>query len=125
MVVDRERTIRSLAASFSRLPPGKRRRAPVPLAGNSLSDTYVVAEAHDGSQSAEGVVIDGDRDESGQWDFDADFTIFTTDEELLVYHGYEQHLLGLVEDLHAWHGRLVPLRSEGLSAYPMFLKRRN
>jgi hypothetical protein len=87
-VVDRERTIRSLAASFSRLPPGRRRRTPVPLTGNSLSDTYVVAEAHDGSQSAEGIVVDGARDESGQWDFDADFTIFTTDEELLVCHGY-------------------------------------
>jgi hypothetical protein len=88
LVVDRERTIRSLAASFSRLPPGRRRRTPVPLTGNSLSDTYVVAEAHDGSQSAEGIVVDGARDESGQWDFDADFTIFTTDEELLVCHGY-------------------------------------
>ncbi len=88
MVVNRERTIRSLAASFSRLPPGKRRRAPVPLTGNSLSDTYVVAEAHDRSQSAEGVVVDGERDEGGQWDFDADFTIFTTDEEFLVCHGY-------------------------------------
>ncbi len=42
----------------------------------------------DGSQSAEGIVVDGARDESGQWDFDADFTIFTADEELLVCHGY-------------------------------------
>jgi hypothetical protein len=88
MVVNRERTIRSLAASFSRLPPGKRWRTPVPLTGNSLSDTYVAAEAHDGSQSVEGVVIDGERDENGQWDFDADFTIFTTEDELLVCHGY-------------------------------------
>jgi len=92
LVVDREQTIRSLAASFSRLPPGKRRRTPVQLTGNSLSDTYVVAEAHDGSQDVEGIVIDGERDENGQWDFDADFTIFTTDEELLICHGYSCHV---------------------------------
>lgn len=44
-VVDRERTIRGLAASFSRLPAGQRRKAAWPLTGNSLTDTYVFAEA--------------------------------------------------------------------------------
>ncbi len=56
------------------------------------ASTYVVAEAHDGSQIAEGVVVDGQRDEDGAWDFDADFTLFTTDEEILVCHGYNCHV---------------------------------
>jgi hypothetical protein len=41
LVADRERAIRSLVASFSRLPAGKRRKVPMPPAGNSLSDTYM------------------------------------------------------------------------------------
>lgn len=92
LVVERERTIGTLAASFSQLPPGRRRRCGVPLTGNSLSDTYVCAEAVDGSQAVEGVVVDGERDADGRWDFDADFTIFTTDEEILVCHGYNCHV---------------------------------
>jgi len=90
--VRREKTIATLAQSFTRLPSGQRRRCGVLLTGSSLSDTYVFAEAHDGSQSVEGVVVDGQRDEAGDWDFDADFTIFTTDEELLVCHGYSCHV---------------------------------
>ena len=91
-VVEREQTIRTLATRFSRLPPGQRRTTTWPLTGNSLTDTYVVAEAHDGSQTAEGVVVDGQRDETGAWDFDADFTLFTTDEDILVCHGYNCHV---------------------------------
>jgi hypothetical protein len=91
-VVEREQTIRTLATSFSRLSPGQGRRTVWPLTGNSLTDTYVVAEANDGSQTAEGVVVDGQRDEDGAWDFDADFTLFTTDEEILVCHGYNCHV---------------------------------
>jgi hypothetical protein len=91
-VVDRERTIQALAAGFSKLPPGRGRKAAWPLTGNSLTDTYVMAEAHDGSQIAEGVVVDGQRDEDGAWDFDADFTLFTTDGEVLVCHGYNCHV---------------------------------
>jgi hypothetical protein len=90
-VVEREQTIRTLATRFSRLPPGQRRTTTWPLTGNSLTDTFVVVEAHDGSQTAEGVVVDGQRDETGAWDFDADFTLFTTDEEILLCHGYNCH----------------------------------
>ncbi len=90
--IQRETTIAALAESFTRLPPGRQRACAFPLTGSSLSDTYVFAEAHDGSQCVEGVVVDGHRDEAGQWDFDADFTIFTTDEELLVCHGYSCHV---------------------------------
>jgi hypothetical protein len=91
-VVEREQNIRTLATSFSRLSPGQGRRTVWPLTGNSLTDTYVVAEANDGFQTAEGVVMDGQRDEDGAWDFDADFTLFTTDEEILVCHGYNCHV---------------------------------
>ncbi len=91
-VVEREQTIRTLATSFSRLFPVQERRTVWPLTGNSLTDTYVVAEANDGSQTAEGVVVDGQCDEDGAWDFDADFTLFTTDEEILVCHGYNCHV---------------------------------
>ena len=91
-VVEREQTIRALAAGFSKLPPGQRRQTARPLTGNSLTDTYVVAEAHDGSEIAEGVVVDGQRDEDGAWDFDADFTLFTTGGEVLVCHGYNCHV---------------------------------
>jgi hypothetical protein len=91
-VVEREQTIRTLAASFFRLPPSQRRATTSPLTGNSLTDTYVVAEAHDGSEIAEGVVVDGQRDEDGAWDFDVDFTLFTTDEEILVCHGCKCHV---------------------------------
>jgi len=91
-LVEREQTIRALAAGFSKLPPGQGRQTAWPLTGNSLTDTYVVAEAHDGSEIAEGVVVDGQRDEDGAWDFDADFTLFTTDGEVLVCHGYNCHV---------------------------------
>ena len=91
-VVEREQTIRALAAGFSKLPPGQGRQTAWPLTGNSLTDTYVVAEAHDGSEIAEGVVVDGQRDGDGAWDFDADFTLFTTDGEVLVCHGYNCHV---------------------------------
>jgi hypothetical protein len=57
-----------------------------------LHDTYVYAEAHDGSQSVEGVVVVGERDETGAWVFEEPFKIFTTDEELLVCQGYNCHV---------------------------------
>jgi len=91
-VIEREQTIRRLADSFSRLPAHRRKRGRRPPTGSSLSDTYVVAEAGDCSQCVEGIVVDGERDNDGQWDFDADFTIFTTDEDLLVCHGYNCHV---------------------------------
>jgi hypothetical protein len=87
-VVRRERTINTLSDSFSCLPLVQRRQCRVPPTGSSLSDTYVRAEAHDGSQLVEGIVVDGERDTDGQWDFDANFTIFTTDEQVVVCHGY-------------------------------------
>ena len=85
--LEREQTLAQLAVAFSRLSPGKRRRCR-PLTGNSLTDTYVYATAHDCSQHVEGVVVDGEQDGDGHWLLDQDFTIFTADEELIVCHGH-------------------------------------
>ncbi len=89
---DRPARLVDLAAAFSRLPARLRARCQHPVTGDALSDTYVRAEADDGSQSVEGVVVDGRRDPDGTWDFDAVFTVFTTDDkaegELLRVAGY-------------------------------------
>ena len=91
-VVDRERTICSLAESFSRLPPGLQRRGSVRLTGCSLSDTYVFAEAHDGSQHVEGVVVDGVEVEGDGWDFAQEFIVFTDEEEFVTCYGWNLHV---------------------------------
>jgi hypothetical protein len=70
-VIKRERTIAALAAAFSCLPPKMQRKCNLRLTGSSLTDTLVYAEADDGSQSVEGVIVDGQRDEEGQWELDA------------------------------------------------------
>ena len=80
----REKTVAELATAFSRLPPGRRLRCGRPPTGNSLTDTFVLVEAGDRSASIEGVIVDGERDGEGDWDFDAPFTVLTTDEELIV-----------------------------------------
>ena len=88
-MMEREATLARLGAAFSRLPPGKRRRCARPLTGNSLTDTFVFVEADDISQQhIEGVIVDGERDEDGQWLLDGEFTVFTTDEELVVVAGW-------------------------------------
>jgi hypothetical protein len=50
------------------------------------------AEADDGSQSVEGIVVAGERDETGAWVFEELFKIFTTEEDLLVCQGYNCHV---------------------------------
>jgi hypothetical protein len=57
----------------------------VPLTGGGLSDTIVRAEVYDHSLSVEGVVVGGQRD------LDPNFTLFRTDEELIVRHEYDCH----------------------------------
>lgn len=87
--IGREATLARLGAAFSRLPPGTRRRCAGPLTGNSLSDTFVFVEADDISQQhLEGVVVDGERDEDGAWVLDGEFTVFTTDEEIVKIMGW-------------------------------------
>jgi hypothetical protein len=85
--IAREQTMAELATAFTRLPPGRRLRCGRPPTGNSLTDTFVLVEAGDYSASIEGVIVDGERDEAGDWDFDAPFTVITTDEELIVCRG--------------------------------------
>ena len=83
----REKTVAELATAFSRLPPGRRLRCGRPPTGNSLTDTFVLVEAWDHSASIEGVIVDGERDGEEGWDFDAPFTVLTTDEELITCRG--------------------------------------
>ena len=85
--VARERTVAELAVAFSRLQPNQRLRCGRPPTGNSLTDTFVLVEAGDHSACIEGVIVDGAADGEGGWDFDAPFTVLTTDEELIVCHG--------------------------------------
>ncbi len=87
--IGREATLARLGAAFSRLPPGTRRRCLRPLTGNSLTDTFVFVETDDISQQhLEGVVVDGERDEDGEWVLDGEFTVFTMDEELIRVAGF-------------------------------------
>jgi len=87
--VEREATFARLGSAFSRLPPGTRRRYAHPLTGNSLTDTLVFVETDDISQQhLEGVVVDGERDEDGRWMLDGEFTVFTTNEELIKVAGW-------------------------------------
>jgi len=87
--IGREATLARLGAAFSRLPPGTRRRCARPLTGSSLTDTFVFVETDDTSQQhLEGVIVDGERDEDGEWVLDGEFTVFTTDEELIRVAGF-------------------------------------
>jgi hypothetical protein len=86
--IERERTLARLRGAFQRLAPGARRRCARPVEGSSLTDTWVSVEADDISQwGTEGVVVDGERDEDGEWVLDGEFTVFTEDEELIVVRG--------------------------------------
>ena len=64
-------------------------------APNRVTDTLVYVEADDGSQSLEGVIVDGQRDGDGSFDLDAEFTVFTTDDnpggELIRVNGARCH----------------------------------
>ena len=86
---ERQAVLAQLGTAFSRLPLHTRMRHACPPTGNSLKDTFVYVEANDVSQRhVEGVVVDGERDEDGQWLLDGEFTVFTTDEELVRIRGW-------------------------------------
>ena len=86
---ERRATLAQLGAAFSRLPPRTRLRCARPPTGNSLTDTFIYVETDDISQQhVEGVIVDGERDEDGQWLLDGEFTVFTTDEELILVQGW-------------------------------------
>ena len=90
--IERERELADMAASFSRLPEGKRRRCRPPT-GSILHDTWVSATADNGIENADGIVVAGELDDDGAWLLDQAFTIFTADEELIVCHGYNCHVV--------------------------------
>ena len=85
--IEREAMLTRLGDAFSRLPPGQQRRCAHPITGNSLTDTFVFVES-DNQQNLEGVIVDGECDENGQWVLDGEFTVFTTDEELIRVSGW-------------------------------------
>ena len=86
------REVEALSTAFSRLPEGQRRKHHPP-SGSLLNDTWVSAEAANGMEAAEGIVVAGERDEHGRWLLDDDFTIFTADEQLIVCHGWNCHVV--------------------------------
>jgi len=91
--IEHEATLARLGSAFSRLPVVKQRRCARPVTGNSLTDTFVHVETQDRSQQQlEGVIVDGDCDEDGQWLLDGQFTVFTTDEELIRVLGWGCHV---------------------------------
>jgi hypothetical protein len=91
--VEREAVLAELGSAFSRLPERTRRSCAYPVTGSSLTDTFVHVETEDSSQQhLEGVIVDGERDENGQWVLDAQFTVFTTDQELIAVSGWGCHV---------------------------------
>ena len=90
--IERERELADMAAAFSRLPEGRRRRCRPPT-GSILHDTWVSATADNGIENADGIVVAGELDDDGAWLLDQAFTIFTADEELIVCHGYNCHVV--------------------------------
>lgn len=76
----RDTTLCALQQAFLRLPARARARLGHIPDGNGPSDALVLVDAADGSATFEGIVVDGERDESGAWLLgDTEFTILTTD----------------------------------------------
>jgi hypothetical protein len=91
--IEREVVIAGLGSAFSRLPAKAQRRFACPLTGSSLTDTFVYVETEDVSQQhLEGVIVDGERGEDGQWLLDGEFTVFTVEEELIRICGWGCHV---------------------------------
>ncbi|MCB8883379.1 hypothetical protein ACELLULO517_24235 [Acidisoma cellulosilytica] len=86
--VVREDVLRRLASAYARLPDGRKQPCHTAPTGSSLSDSFVVTQADDGSQTVEGVVIAGERAADGSWNFRNRVTIFTTGEEILDREGH-------------------------------------
>ncbi|MBG0808050.1 hypothetical protein IY145_01280 [Methylosinus sp. H3A] len=63
---------------LNKLPEATRRRCRHIPTGERRLDTLVQVEAGDGSQTVEGVVVDGERNDTGAVYFDDFFTVFTT-----------------------------------------------
>ena len=93
--VKRESRIAGYRDAFARLPEAARRRCNRPPT-DSLTDLLVCVEAGDASQSLEGLVVGGEQDPDGSIDFEAEFLVFTTDDnpggELIRVNGANCHV---------------------------------
>ena len=52
----------------------------------------MLAEADNGSQHVEGVVVDGVEVEGDGWDFAQEFIVFTDEEEFVTCYGWNLHV---------------------------------
>ena len=59
-----------------------------PAPGRSTADPGVRLLVEGGDAVLEGVIVDGDREEDGQWDLDSRFVLLTNDGERLRINGW-------------------------------------
>ncbi|HEY0202931.1 MAG TPA: hypothetical protein VGC15_02105 [Acetobacteraceae bacterium] len=59
-----------------------------PASGRSTADPGVRLLVEGGDTVLEGVIVDGDREEDGQWDLDSRFVLLTNDGERLRVNGW-------------------------------------
>jgi hypothetical protein len=65
----------------------------MPMTADSLNDVFVRVVFEEASrQHLEGIIVDGARDGDGEWLLDEQFTVFTTNEELVQVLGQECHV---------------------------------
>ena len=87
--VARTRTLAFLADAFNRLPPRKRARCRLSPNGDGLHDLLVAVEQIGGDGYIEGLLVDAERDSEGALDFEAPFTVFTDDQQLILCPGMD------------------------------------
>ncbi len=87
--IARTRTLAFLAEAFNRLPPRRRARCRLSPNGDGLHDLLVAVEQIGGDGYVEGLLVDAERDSEGAWDFEAPFTVFTDDQQLILCPGMD------------------------------------
>ena len=87
--IARTRTLALLAEAFNRLPPRRRARCRLSPSGDGLHDLLVAVEQIGGDGYVEGLLVDAERDSEGVWDFEAPFTVFTDDQQLILCPGMD------------------------------------
>jgi len=78
--------------------------APAPV--RSAGDLGARLLVEGGDAVLEGVIVDGDREEDGQWDLDSRFVLLTEDGERLIVNGW-MCLIELDEEEEETRGRGV------------------
>lgn len=87
--IARTRTLAFLAEAFNRLSPRRRARCRLSPSGDGLQDLLVAVEQVGGDGYVEGLLVDAERDSEGAWDFEAPFTVFTDDQQLILCPGMD------------------------------------